>query len=70
MRINFERLRDAGFHVAPDKDGVDIVGTREFPFAEARTFLLRFDLTESQQDQMLGEMASQIELHQIFNALR
>lgn len=30
MRIDFEKLRDAGWEVHPDKDGVTIMGTEPF----------------------------------------
>lgn len=70
MRINFEKLRDAGFHVEVDSAGVDVMGMQEFPFSKARDFLIQFGLTDSQMDQTLGDLSVTVELHQIFNALR
>lgn len=70
MRISYERLRDAGFHVMPDNDGVVIEGSVPFPFELTRKFLDQFGLTDGQTDQMIGEIATSVELHQIFNAMR
>lgn len=70
MRIRFDKLRDAGFHVEADEAGVDIHGSGLFPYELLRKLLTQFNLTESQIDLMLGETVGQIELHQIFNALR